>query len=677
MVNLKEVLREIPSCTENADMLRYILGDFYPGPDWVREINLVMFVFESGIAEKIKECKVIDSVKLHSFVISLVNAYGIERALAIQGIKAWADAFDVTVDGVETLHVQRYGLFEYEEDRGKLKITCYIGTDQSEVTVPNEILGKPVTTIGENAFRGARLKQVTIEDGVDLLEDGAFMNCRNLASVRLSETTIAIGNSCFAYCSSLKVERYPKTLRSIGSFAYYGTALERVLMPPQVKELHDGTYALCKDLTSIELGPAIKRIGKNALSHTGLKNVVLPPKVEIIDEEAFSHCEIEEIALSENLKKINSRAFEYTNLVEISVPDKVTHLGSFVFEGCESLQTAIMGDNVKVIGEGIFMECFSLTGLYLSDSIKVIPEKCCYKCVSLKSIHLSVQLQQIGDQAFEDCFSLETIELESAPSLKKMGKACFKNCMYLEKAVIPPEIRVLESSLFENCLRLKEIIPMGMLSKIKDKVCAGCRSLEKFTVPYGTTEVGPQAFAHCYKLNDVSLPLTLKTIHSAAFLFCNSLESLFIPRSVTRIYTLAFNRKLQLLCAPDSYAMKYFRKMKKLNLLGVGEQEEMQMEETGLEKIELYVTVGIKPVKISDRAERMQILEETGLAKVLTKSGLYKKISSLFITRRQNSPSVLCFKENRELASIDCKSLNLDKLLANMDPIDYRSLCGN
>ena len=80
-----------------------------------------------------------------------------------------------------------------------------IGTcTDTNIVIPATYEGKPVTRIGEAAFRGCYgLLCVTIPDSVISIEEYAFEQCVNLTSVTIPDSMTSIGNDAFNYCFRL------------------------------------------------------------------------------------------------------------------------------------------------------------------------------------------------------------------------------------------------------------------------------------------------------------------------------------------------------------------------------------------------------------------------------------------------------------------------------------------
>jgi len=63
---------------------------------------------------------------------------------------------------------------------------------------------------------------VTVPDGVERLEDGAFNGCWSLVSITLPDSLASIGNAAFYVCTSLVSITLPDGLTSLGSSAFRG-----------------------------------------------------------------------------------------------------------------------------------------------------------------------------------------------------------------------------------------------------------------------------------------------------------------------------------------------------------------------------------------------------------------------------------------------------------------------
>ena len=99
-----------------------------------------------------------------------------------------------------------------------------------ELVIPSSYEGKPVTSIGDRAFKNCRsLTSVTIPDSVISIRDGAFYSCRSLTNVTIGNSVTSIGEKAFYGCNSLTSVSIPDSVISIYNSAFAGcNNLERI-----------------------------------------------------------------------------------------------------------------------------------------------------------------------------------------------------------------------------------------------------------------------------------------------------------------------------------------------------------------------------------------------------------------------------------------------------------------
>lgn len=161
----------------------------------------------------------------------------------------------------------------YEElADGTLEITRYWSEEfEEKLTVPGEIDGKAVTSIGSYAFHEcSSLTSIELPGSVTSIGAGAFSGCSGLTSIELPEGVTSIRYSAFSGCSSLTSIELPEGVTSIECDAFEG----------------------CSGLTGIELPGSLTSIGMGAFSGcSGLTSIVILGNVTIIWENAFSDCD--------------------------------------------------------------------------------------------------------------------------------------------------------------------------------------------------------------------------------------------------------------------------------------------------------------------------------------------------------------------------------------------------
>ena len=113
----------------------------------------------------------------------------------------------------------------------------------TEIVIPEEYEGKPVTSIA----------------------DGGFMFCSNLTSVEIPNTVTSIGQGAFMFCGDLTSVEIPDSVTSIGigAFMFCGD-LENVVIGDSLTTISDGAFAFCMGLTSVEMSNAVTTLSDSA-----------------------------------------------------------------------------------------------------------------------------------------------------------------------------------------------------------------------------------------------------------------------------------------------------------------------------------------------------------------------------------------------------------------------------
>ena len=152
--------------------------------------------------------------------------------------------------------VEKYGDYYYSvKGDGSVRIGAYTGS-AAQVPIPATIGGRPVTAIGECAFRYCTLlTSVTIPEGVTAIESGAFYNCTSLTSVTIPDSVTTIGSSAFLGCSSLTSVMIPVGVTAIERGAFdVCAALTSVTIPDSVTTIGDWAFRDCTSLTTVYYG---------------------------------------------------------------------------------------------------------------------------------------------------------------------------------------------------------------------------------------------------------------------------------------------------------------------------------------------------------------------------------------------------------------------------------------
>lgn len=112
------------------------------------------------------------------------------------------------------------GLWQYIiSDDNNAEITGYMGKEKN-ISIPQYIDDYSVTSIGTAAFYNSDIEKVMFPPSIDSIGWWAFYGCKKLSSVVLNDGLNTIENGAFINCYSLKQISLPYTVYSIGEDAF-------------------------------------------------------------------------------------------------------------------------------------------------------------------------------------------------------------------------------------------------------------------------------------------------------------------------------------------------------------------------------------------------------------------------------------------------------------------------
>ncbi|TCT24938.1 LPXTG-motif cell wall-anchored protein [Melghiribacillus thermohalophilus] len=144
---------------------------------------------------------------------------------------------------------------------GTVTITDYSGTD-TDIVIPDELDGKPVTEIGNDAFR--------------------YMG---ITSVVIPETVTKIGEQAFAY-NSLTEITIPPNLTDIGLGAFHDNSLTDVHLPDSITNIGVIAFGM-NNLTEVTLPNNETTVGGHAFSANSLTRIIIPNPNITLGEGVF------------------------------------------------------------------------------------------------------------------------------------------------------------------------------------------------------------------------------------------------------------------------------------------------------------------------------------------------------------------------------------------------------
>ena len=442
-------------------------------------------------------------------------------------------------------------------------------TTSTELTVPEEIDGYTVSSIGDYGFaKCSTLKSITIPkniktigkyafDGctglinatipttVSSVGDYAFNNCTGLKNVTISEGVESIGKGCFYNCTSLAEAVVPDTAKYVGAYAFYNcTSMVNATIGTTTESIGEYTFYNCEKLETVVIGYSVKSIGNYAFYNCGLSKVTIPSSTKYIGKYAFANNKsMTKVTHKKGVVTIDEFAYQNcTSLETVTLPTSLEIISKGVFQNCSLLKTANLPSSLKTLGSYAFDNCSSLPTVAIPTGVTVINDCTFNKCTSLATVTINSNVTSIGFDAFREC-AFSAIILPNTVETIKGG--AFRGCAKLTKIIIPDATKIIGEATFFDCTELSEISVADSLECLGDSALKNNNNLtakirylsgtvtdslfEKQGISHAVldeniSKIGNSVFAYCYKLNDITYGD--KKAADGEFLFSDKVVSL-------------------------------------------------------------------------------------------------------------------------------------------------------
>ena len=257
----------------------------------------------------------------------------------------------ISVQKVEGGFLVKYPIvipYTYTIYEDHVELNKYCGKSET-VKIPDKILGKPVTSIGEDCFFiNEKISKVVLHENIEQIGQYAFVKCTNLIEVTGGENVKEIGRGAFWRCRNLEV-------------ADLGNKIEKV---------ENTAFAECSKLDSIGEQKNLVYIGVNAFRSTEITDICLNDNVEIrrwaFHETPWLESQPDEFVLAgngqliyyngseakivvpDNVRTIVGGAFDGLKDVEVYIPESVVTIEAYSFDDCENIKVYIPASATEI-----------------------------------------------------------------------------------------------------------------------------------------------------------------------------------------------------------------------------------------------------------------------------------------------------------------------------------------
>lgn len=211
-------------------------------------------------------------------------------------------------------------------------VVAKYGGNSNIVVVPPRYKGVPVTEIRAGAFAGKNVEGVIIPETLQVIEDNAFDSCQNLRYIGYSPGTQEEATESFPVTSVL-----PLGLRSIGSFAFKGTALRNVEFRSKELELGDSAFENCRFINELRCFECDSlKLGTRVFMNSSIGQFYAPKvRINMVPEYAFANC-VNLTTVVMHICGVGERSFyQCKQLSQLFTSKQFRCVGCEAFAGCD------------------------------------------------------------------------------------------------------------------------------------------------------------------------------------------------------------------------------------------------------------------------------------------------------------------------------------------------------
>lgn len=269
---------------------------------------------------------------------------------------------------------------------GEIPARMFVASPVTTIILPSS----EALRIGDAAFAGSGLTDLTISANIAGIGHGAFAGCPALCTVTIAAP--AVGPGAFSGCTALtSVTVTAPTVLEDGAFAGC-TSLATVSGSARITAIGARTFAGNSALETFEFGSTLSAIGDEAFLEAGLVTADLSACADLRSVGAWAFAKMPAL-VSLNLGNAASVGegvvFECPRLADMRFSTRATELPAYAYSRNTAMDTTeILHNGISRIGD------YAMSGL--SD---------------VTTITLPESLEYIGDGAMENMTALESVSL--------------------------------------------------------------------------------------------------------------------------------------------------------------------------------------------------------------------------------------------------------------------------
>ena len=456
-------------------------------------------------------------------------------------------------------------IYTWEIVDGKAHILDVKTTLSGEVTIPAELDGYPVTSIGvaelpdglaakagRDGFNGqTRITAVTIPPSVKTIGDDAFRGCTALERVALS-SPVTIGEFAFRDCTSLReldATYFPTTTVYSGSeanTAFYGCAnlrfvgpeskvvdgslvdcqtlvraaagTEEVTVPEEITMLGYAAFGGSSQLKTVHfMGPPPSWFYRNAPAD----NCVFSPSITTVTYRSKYAAEWESFLDGKKTWTVQCAVLNGNSYPVRTMTFNVEPYGTWALQGNAKYLTFEGGTVTGLSNKSVSGE-LTIPAEYDGQTITGIYQDAFTDCTRITSVTVPGTVSTIGFRTFVRMTGMKEIVFQEG--VKRIEWGAFSDCTALNRIVIPASCTEIDVTAFDTCGKITfevasdnpayTAVDGALLSQDCRTLLFAPGNVTSYAIPETVTEVAAFAFGTDQPIASIDVPSSVSYLPS-------------------------------------------------------------------------------------------------------------------------------------------------------------------